>query len=111
MIRVVNLKEVGHVEASVAILNMEIENAKSNGDHVLKFIHGYGSHGQGGLILKAVRTELSYLKKRKIVKDYFNGDKWNLFDDKVTKILNNDKTIVKDDDLNKNNPGITIVVV
>ncbi len=65
MIKTINLKEVGHVEASVAILDMEIENAKKEGVSVIKILHGYGSHGQGGLILQATRKELLLLKKKK----------------------------------------------
>lgn len=111
MMKVVNLKEIAHVDASIAIMEMEIENAKKDGTLLIKLIHGYGSHGQGGIILKSVREDLLYLKKRGIIKDYFNGDKWNLFEKKVINILSKDKSIVKDEDLNRNNPGITIVVV
>ena len=111
MIKEINLKDVANVEASVAILNMEIDLAKKSEVSVLKLVHGYGSHGQGGAILKEVRRNLLILKKKGVIKDYFNGDKWNLFDKTVIEILNKDKRIVGDRDLNRNNPGITIVVV
>ena len=111
MLKEVNLKEVGNVDASVAILDMEVEKAEKEGISVLKLLHGYGSHGKGGEILIAVRRELLLLKKKKLIRNYFNGDKWNLFDKDVIEILNEDKTIVGDCDLNKNNPGITIVVI
>lgn len=111
MLKTINFKDVGHIESSLAILNMEIENSKKEGISILKLIHGYGSSGQGGFTLKAIRKELSYLKRQGKIKNYFNGDKWNLFENETLEILNKDKTIVMDEDLNKNNPGITIVVI
>ena len=111
MIKTVNLKDVANAEASVAIVDMEIEQAKQDGVSVLKFVHGYGSHGKGGVILKATRDELLLLKRRGKIKNFFNGDKWNIFESDVVRILNKDKTIVGDEDLNKNNPGITIVEI
>ena len=111
MLKEINLKEVGSVESSIAITRMEIDNANLEGITVLKLLHGYGSHGSGGVILKEVRKELSYLKKKKKIKDFFNGEKWNILDTEVIKILSKDKSIVGDSDLNRRNPGITIVVL
>ena len=111
MLKEINLKEVGSVEASIAITRMEIDTAKLEGITVLKLLHGYGSHGSGGIILKEVRRELSYLKKQQKIKDFFNGEKWNIFDKEVIDLLNRDKSIVGDFDLNRRNPGITIVVL
>ena len=55
MLKTINFKDVGHIESSLAILNMEIENSKKEGISILKLIHGYGSSGQGGFTLKAIR--------------------------------------------------------
>ena len=111
MIKTIKLKDVAHVEASISILQMEIENARKEGVSLLKLVHGYGSHGSGGAILKAVREELLICKKRGQIKNFFNGDKWNLFDKETLKLLQKDKTVAGDEDLNKNNPGITVVVI
>lgn len=111
MLKEVNLKEVANVNASISILQMEVENSRREGVSVLKFIHGYGSGGRGGEILKELRKELLLLRKRGKIKDFFNGDKWNLFERVVVDALNRDKEIVGDNDLNTNNPGITIVIL
>ena len=111
MIKSLDLKEVASVDSSLALVEMEVEGAKREGVSVLKLVHGYGSHGQGGATLKEVRRLLLILKKRGKIKDFFNGDKWNLFQKECVEILTRDKTIVGDCDLNKNNPGITIVVL
>ena len=111
MLKCLDLKEIASVGDSIAIVEMEVENAKREGVSVIKLLHGYGSHGQGGVILKEIRKFLIILKKRGKIQDFFNGDKWNLFDKETLEILNKDKSIVGDCDLNKCNPGITIVVV
>ena len=111
MLKEINLKDVGSVQSSIAITNMEIENAPREGVTVIKLLHGYGSHGSGGVILKEVRKELAYLKRTHKIKDYFSGDKWNIFDAEIVEILNRDRSIVGDSDLCRNNPGITIVII
>lgn len=111
MLKEIKLKEIGSVDASIKITDMEIEASSREGVTVLKLVHGYGSHGTGGIILKEIRRELSGLKRRGKIKDFFSGDKWNIFDREVIEILNRDKTIVGDPDLNRKNPGITIVVL
>ncbi len=111
MLKEINLKDVGSVNASIAITKMEIDSASRDGVTVLKLLHGYGSHGYGGVILKEVRRELAYLKRLHKIKDFFNGDKWNIFNEEIIEILNKDKSIVGDCDLNRRNPGITIVVI
>lgn len=111
MLKEINLKEVGSVNDSIAITLMEIERAKIEGVTVIKLMHGYGSHGSGGIILKEIRKELSILKRQRKIRDFFNGEKWNIFDNEVVEILNRDKTISGDSDLNHRNPGITIIVL
>lgn len=110
--RTVNFKELRiSVEDCEAILDIEIENAKKEGLNALKILHGYGSHGVGGVLLTKTRRVLQDFKRKKKIKDFFNGDKWNLFDKSTLQILQDDKYLDLDEDLNKNNPGITIVVL
>ncbi len=87
MLKEINLKDVGSVNASIAITKMEIDSASRDGVTVLKLLHGYGSHGYGGVILKEVRRELAYLKRLHKIKDFFNGDKWNIFNEEIIEIL------------------------
>lgn len=110
--RQINLKENGAtVEYALAVLEIEIENAKAGGEIAIKTLHGYGSHGRGGAILNALKTQLRIWKKSGFIKDYFGGDRWNMFDEKTLNILNLDKTIYGDEDLNKANPGISIIQI
>lgn len=109
MLRLVNLKEGYSLEQALAILEIEIESAKKEGIIAIKVLHGYGSHGRGGVIRKALIPLLASWKKSKFILDYFGGDKWNLFDEDAKRILLKDKTIYNDCDISSSNPGITII--
>ena len=112
MLRLINLKEGDStVEYALAVVEIEIENAKREGIVALKVLHGYGSHGKGGAIMVALRRQLRLWKNSGFVVNYFGGDKWDLFDKDSQKILNADKTIVGDEDMGHANPGITIIQV
>ena len=58
-----------------------------------------------------LRKVLSQLKKHGQILDYFGGDDWNIFNERALFALNRDKSITNDEDLNKKNPGITIIVL
>ena len=60
-IKTVNIKE-DFPPCDVAVFNLYkaiFENERM-GFEVLKIVHGYGSHGKGGEIKKAVKDNLSY---------------------------------------------------
>ena len=106
-----NLKELGASrEDSVILLEMFLDEAKLEGETVVKILHGYGSHGIGGVLFNATREKLELLKRQKKIKDFFGGGKWNLLDHETVDALLKDKNCL-DDDLNKSNPGITIVIL
>ena len=110
--RFLNLKEPGStVEYALALLEIEIEKAKFSGDKAIKVLHGYGSHGKGGSILIALKKQLRSWKRSGFIKDYFGGDRWNISDEKTINILQKDKTIYNDEDMNKSNPGISIIEI
>ena len=109
---VVNLKEdMPPVDIAVCNMELEIECAKVAGVKAIKFIHGYGSNGVGGLICKAVRERLASLKKQRIIKDYIFGEDWNLENPKCFKLLTELKSGYDGEDLNHANGGMTIVFV
>ena len=112
MLRTINIKEnSATVDYALAVVEIEIESAKREGLTAIKVLHGYGSHGRGGAIKKALNEKLRQWKNGKFIIDYFGGDKWNMFDKDTLKILQLDKTIFNDEDMNKSNPGITIIWV
>ena len=110
MLKLVNLKDGEYsVESAIATVELEIEQAKKEGIVALKVLHGYGSHGRGGVIMLHLRKVLLAWKRQGFVVDYFGGDKWSLFDEQSKEILNADKSIYGDCDIDHGNPGITII--
>lgn len=109
---VINLKEdMPPVDIALCNMELEIELAKITGTKAIKFIHGYGSSGMGGLICKAVRDRLFSLKKQKIIKDYIFGEDWDINNPKCFKILTSLSGIYDGEDLNHSNAGMTIVII
>lgn len=112
MLKFINLKEDNpSVDYALAVVELEIEKAFAGGVSVIKVLHGYGSHGRGGVILVALRARLRELKKQGKIRDFFGGDKWSYFTEPAKSILQLDKNIASDEDLGKANPGITLIVV
>lgn len=110
MLRLVNLKdEIYTVDYAIKTIEIEIEQAKREGVVALKILHGYGSHGKGGAILRELRKMLPMWKHQGFIVNYFGGDKWSLFDEDSKVILNKDKSIFGDCDIDHGNPGITII--
>lgn len=108
----INLKD-GMPPVDIALCNMEleIEVGKISGVKAIKFIHGYGSSGVGGLICKAVRERLVSLKKQKIIKDYIFGEDWDINNPKCFKLLTTLSSGYDGEDLNNANCGMTIVFI
>lgn len=108
----VNLKEdMPPVDIALCNMELEIELAKVSGVKAIKFIHGYGSSGYGGLICKAVRDRLFSLKKQRIIKEYIFGEDWDLNNPKCFKLITKFSGVYDGEDLNHSNAGMTIVFV
>jgi len=108
----INLKDnMPPVDVAICNMELEIEIAKISGVKAIKFIHGYGSSGVGGIICKTVRERLFSLKKQKIIKEYIFGEDWNLENPKCFKLITTLKDGYDGEDLNKCNSGMTIVFI
>jgi len=78
---------------------------------VLKVIHGYGSTGKGGIIKRDLHQQLRELKKHKQIKDFLPGEKWSLFNDKSQQLIGNFPDLARDEDINRLNPGVTLIII
>ncbi len=74
---------------------------------MLKFIHGYGSTGQGGKLRLAVRAELRAIHAGRVVP----GESWSIFDEDSRALLERFPSLRADSDLERGNAGITLVEV
>ena len=112
MIKTIDCKKtMDSVDVALSTVEIELQQAKREGTSIIKVLHGYGSHGKGGKILIELRKFLSMLKKQGKILDFFGGDEWNLFNKRTLFALQRDKSVSGDEDLNKSNPGITIIVL
>ena len=112
MLKTLDLKKYSPtVEIALADVEIAIEQAKREGVSVIKVLHGYGSHGKGGVILIELRKLLKQLKKQGKIFDFFGGEEWEMFNQKTLFALTRDKSIAGDEDLNKSNPGITLILM
>jgi len=88
-----------------------IREAKAKKLKVIKILHGYGSHGIGGIIKIAVRKSLLKRLKNQEIKAYIPGEAFSSlmgFDDAIREY--ND--LIKNDlDYKKMNDGITYVII
>lgn len=109
---VVNLKDlVLSVEDVEAHMEIIIESARANGIHAIKLIHGYGSHGKGGVISVELKRLLPIFLKRRMISEYLLGHEWDISNAKCQKFLTAHPDAASDIDLLRRNPGITIIGV
>lgn len=87
----------------------EIQSAKRAGARVLKIVHGYGSSGKGGVLCIGLRKSFRLRKKEGVIKDFFPGEDFSIFNDKVLNMLETSPEFRGDPDLNATNEGITIL--
>lgn len=109
--KTLNLKDnMPTVAVAEALLEIEIEACKQEGILVLKVIHGYGSHGVGGEIKKALSVWLKLKKRSHFIKDYVSGDAW-LTSNTAQRVKSICPEVMGDVELFSANPGITIILI
>ena len=99
------------IRGFAVFLGSELEQAGSDGCRVLTLIHGYGSSGRGGIIRQDVRAQLQYLKDRGVINDLFPGEDFSSRSGSGRQLLRRFPFLRKHSDLNRANPGITLVVI
>jgi hypothetical protein len=110
--QVINLKEFNQTEfQAIKELEIFVDLCKKASVKAIKVIHGYGSHGKGGVISKAVFSYAKRMEKQKVIKLFLLGSDWNLANEKTLQVVYACKDSYGDEDLNKQNPGITILLL
>jgi hypothetical protein len=110
--KTVNL-EAGRPTVEIALrrLTETIEDARRNKIAILTIIHGYGSSGKGGIIREECRKILDYLKNRGTIREYIAGEFYHKRNSQVRALLQRFPRLRFDTNLNRNNKGITLVVI
>ena len=99
------------VDDAIKRITYNLRNAKPMGVSAIKFIHGYGSTGKGGAIRTEARKYLERQKKQSHIKDYITGEQFSIFDDTTRKAFLACDELRRDNDLDRHNNGITIVIL
>lgn len=111
MLKVVNLKEEVGLESALLRLENEIRFASMEGSTVLIAIHGYGSHGAGGVIKQEVHKMLANLVKAGKIYDFIPGENWGEMREDRKYLQKIYPEITLQEQLINLNNGVTIVLL
>ncbi len=111
-LRVVNL-EFGKPTVQVALQQMAVALVTSSrmGYGAVKFIHGYGSSGTGGKIRTAARQKLNQQRAAGQLQAVIPGEKFSIFEEETRAAFFRCPELRRDEDLERYNNGITIVIL
>lgn len=87
----------------------EMDLARQKGIRVLKVIHGYGSSGAGGVLCAGIRRSLRLRVKEGKAVVVVSGERFSSDALEARDLLQRYPSLRRDRDLNRANPGITIV--
>lgn len=92
-------------------LASELVLARRMGMTALKIIHGYGSGGEGGALRIALRQTLAERQRERRIKGFITGETWGLFDPASRSLLEACPELSGDPDLDRHNPGMTLILL
>ncbi|MDR3310072.1 MAG: Smr/MutS family protein [Oscillospiraceae bacterium] len=98
-------------DLAVRRVTYNLKNAKQLGVTAIKFIHGWGSTGKGGVIRVRVRQYLGEQKRKGLVREVICGEDFSIFDEATRRAFLACGALRRDPDLERGNNGVTIVVV
>jgi len=92
-------------------VDMALTMGRMTGAAAVKLIHGYGSTGQGGAIRTQSRRYLGELKARGKIKACIPGEDFSIFNGDTRAALQACPALRQDRDLDRQNNGITIILL
>ncbi|HIU71913.1 MAG TPA: hypothetical protein IAA65_03870 [Candidatus Galloscillospira excrementipullorum] len=112
MLKTVNLEEgMPLVDAAIRRATFELKSGRRMGLTAIKFIHGYGSSGNGGRIRVELQKYLTRLQNKREIRLFVPGERFEIFDQDTQKLLSACRELSRDKDLNRHNNGITVVLL
>ena len=110
--RVVNLeKGKPAVQQALDRLAVVVLHGRREGYKALTLIHGYGSTGKGGAIKEAVRQHLQFLHQQGTVRTIIFGEEFEGRSGRGRQLLRCFPFLAEHRDLNRANPGITLIIL
>jgi hypothetical protein len=108
--RTINLESgLPSLEEARRYLLAQVQTARKEGVRVLKVIHGYGSSGAGGVLCAGIRKSLRLRVKEGKALIVIPGERFSSDAVETRELLKKHPTLRRDPDLNRANPGVTIV--
>ncbi|MFO7896967.1 MAG: Smr/MutS family protein [Candidatus Cloacimonadales bacterium] len=108
----VNLKaDMPSCEEAQKMMSAQIVAARQAGHKILKIIHGYGSSGRGGELRWCLRERLQQNKNSNYIGDFLAGEELTNSSQKGNKFLKRFPELRRDKDFNKNNRGVTFIIL
>ncbi|GAW29262.1 MULTISPECIES: Smr/MutS family protein [unclassified Carboxydocella] len=99
------------VEQARLRLLQALRGAKARRARAVKVIHGYGSSGVGGTLRGEMQKALAAHRRSGLIRHFVSGDKWSIFTPEGRRALELVPELKGDRDLDRGNPGITIVIL
>lgn len=110
--REINIKEnMPSSDYAIHLMIEEIDIAKFLKIPVVVIIHGYGSHGKGGVIARRVQRELNTLKHDGKIVDWVYGSKWSDQKEVCKRIVELCPNVEIAHDLHLKNSGVSVILV
>lgn len=108
--RIINLESgLPSLEEARRYLLAQIDSARREGVRVVKVIHGYGSTGTGGVLCVGIRKSLRLRVKEGKVSTLIPGERFSADANETRELLVRYPALRRDRDLNRANPGITLI--
>ena len=99
------------VDDAIKRITYNIKTAPAFGVTAIKIVHGYGSSGKGGAIRTEARKYLDRQKTRGQIKEYIKGENFSIFDEATRNAFTVCDELRRDNDIERHNNGITIVIL
>ena len=88
---------------------LEASSGRETG--LVKLVHGYGSTGKGGKLRHALRRSLGRMAREGKLVTAIPGEAWNSSSEQSKALLARYPWLRDDPDLNRANPGITVIEI
>ncbi len=109
--KTVNLEEGRPgLESARLRIEYELRLARKQGYAAVKIIHGYGSSGAGGVLRLGIQALLRKEAEENRIAAFVPGEDWRISDEATWAVLQRYPEWKQEPDLNRRNPGISIVV-
>ncbi len=110
--KMVNIKKgLPTVDQALIRLDQALSQARLEQRRLITLIHGYGSTGQGGVLREELRTRLQYLQYQGQITTLIFGEDFSTRHGPSRNLLRQFSFLQQHQDLNRSNPGITLVVL